>query len=207
MTNNSATGGIINPLGTAPDYDDAFDDFLQDVVAQLTGLEGSLVRPRWQPIPPKLPDPSASWAAIGITDATPLAMRAQIVHNPAGQIAAPGDGLDVLTSWERTAVLLSTYGPKAWELQGFVADGLRIPQNNEALLAARIALQGIGARRTLSSVFPQNVIVRRIDCEFTFNRAIVRSYPVFNLLSVHGAVNYRANGSARDASETFEKGQ
>ena len=72
--NTSATGDVLSPvLDTPPEYDDDLDALFQPIVAQITGLDGSLVRPRWQPTVGKVPtpNPGTDWCAIGVTTITP----------------------------------------------------------------------------------------------------------------------------------------
>jgi hypothetical protein len=72
MANTSATGGLLAPVAEVPPLtDDALDALFQVAVSGITGISGALVRPRWQPTPPKHPEPSVDWCAIGITDITP----------------------------------------------------------------------------------------------------------------------------------------
>ena len=66
MPNDSSTGGYLSPVSSRPVEDDAFEDFIGNVVAGITGLARAMVRPRWQPKPPH-PAITINWCAIGIT--------------------------------------------------------------------------------------------------------------------------------------------
>jgi len=52
---------------TSPLMDAALDAVFQALVVGITGLPGTLVRPRWQPVPPTQPSVTTNWAAIGVT--------------------------------------------------------------------------------------------------------------------------------------------
>lgn len=70
MLNNSATGGYIlpnPPPGPQPLEDQALVDFFQTILVGLTGIQGALVRPSWQPTPPNPPDIATTWLALAIT--------------------------------------------------------------------------------------------------------------------------------------------
>lgn len=68
---DSSTGGLLapsGPPGPAPVEDDKLTDILQELVAGITGLAGTLVRPRWQPRPDPLPAYNVNWVGMGISD-------------------------------------------------------------------------------------------------------------------------------------------
>src|SRR5450830_286484 len=102
MADDSSTGGYLAPGGATPVDDAALDAVLQGFVAGVTGLPGSLVRPRWQPTVPKQPPLDANWCAIGVTDTDPDAVPT-ILHNGAG------NGVDNLYRNEVITVLASFY--------------------------------------------------------------------------------------------------
>lgn len=69
MTNTSATGGYLQPVPQFPTLvgNLSFTQFLQTVFVGMSGLPADLVRPDWQPNPPKQPDIFTNWLAIGLT--------------------------------------------------------------------------------------------------------------------------------------------
>lgn len=200
--NTSATGGFLTPSSAAPAFDDAFEDFLHDIVAGLTGLPGAMVMPRLQlaqaGVMPRIPEPEVSWCALGVQTSDPLGQRAVQIHDGAG------DGADRQWTFERTTILTSFYGLDPWARAGLLADGLRIPQNRESLRAGGAALFRIGTRRNVGAIGPNNRTMRRVDLEIGFDRAILRVYRVLNLLSAAGSVQYRAGATPRDASTDFD---
>ncbi|WP_142850864.1 hypothetical protein [Telmatospirillum sp. J64-1] len=132
MSNNSATGGPLAVEGGLSR--EALEDVIHDLLAGLTGLEGALIRPRYQPKPPPQPKPEVDWCAFGITEAA-----------PEGTQLIQGDGAAVLHSQASLTVALSFYGPGGDVLAGRVRAGLQIAQNREGLRAAGLAYVSAGA--------------------------------------------------------------
>lgn len=200
--NTSASGGYLEPFSTPPLFDDAFEDFLHGVVVGITGLEPQKVRPRLQVanagVMPRIPEPDISWCALGLQTSQALGQRTVKIHDGTGL------GSDTSISFERTTALFSFYGLTPWAIAGQFADGLRVPQNREELTLAGVGLQRIGDRRNVGAIGPNNVAMRRVDLEIGFDRAIVRTYRVLNLLRATGSVQYRAGATPRDASTTFD---
>ncbi|WP_285908116.1 hypothetical protein, partial [Pseudodesulfovibrio pelocollis] len=60
MTTSSASGGYLTPA-TAPLTQDQLVAVLHGAVSGITGLAAELIRPRWQPRPPKQPDHDVTW--------------------------------------------------------------------------------------------------------------------------------------------------
>ncbi len=175
MANTSATGGYLAPTAPVPPDDDDLDNLLQELVAGVTGLPGEMVRPRWQPIVPKQPEPTENWCAMGVSvqmnDSSPA-----IQHDPAG------DGSDTYTRHQQIDLVCSFYGPSAKGYAQRLADSMSIPQNSEQL-----ALNGMKFVRA-SDIQPVPALVnqqwnRRYDLTLTLRRKITRTYTVLNLLS------------------------
>ena len=57
MSNDSSTGGPIAPVPTsaAPLEGKALNDFLNELIAGITGLDGTMVRPSFQTVPANVP--------------------------------------------------------------------------------------------------------------------------------------------------------
>lgn len=194
MTNTSAnSSGYLAPLSAPPSYDDPFDNFLHDIVVGIAGLGATLVRPRWQPVIPKMPEPSVNWCAIGVVSEEDYSSRSTVRHDPNGTIVSPGDGVDKTERSCRTTALVSMYGPSAWANAALLVDGLQIEQNRYALAAAFVALIRCGPRRMMAD-FANEQWVRRVDFELVMSRMILRTYPVYNLLSAHGSITSRMGG-------------
>ncbi|QYY30241.1 hypothetical protein K2O51_22990 [Cupriavidus pinatubonensis] len=175
MANTSATGGYLAPTAPVPPDDDALDDLLQALVAGISGLPGSMVRPRWQPTVPKQPEPSVNWCALGVdvqqNDASPA-----IQHDP------NGDGSDTYIRHQAIELLCSFYGPAGKGYAQRLADGLAIPQNNEQLALNDMKFVSVSEIRAAPD-FVNQQWVRRYDLTVQLRRKITRTYPVLNLLS------------------------
>ncbi|MCA7083392.1 hypothetical protein K7G19_07235 [Cupriavidus sp. DB3] len=174
--NDSSTGGYLAPVAASPPLeDDALDDLLQEMVAGITGLPPTMVRPRWQPTVPKQPEPSVNWCALGITtqenDASPA-----IQHDPTG------DGSDVYQRHQDIELLCTFYGPAAKGYAQRLLDGLAIPQNSEQLGLNDMKFVSVGTIRAAPDLVNQQRI-RRYDVTVALRRKITRTYPVLNLLS------------------------
>ncbi len=164
---------MTDPL-PAPLEDEALDLVFQGVVVGITGLDGTLVRTRWQTIVPKQPEPTVDWCAVGVLTATPDASPS-IVHQ------GTDDGADISVRHEDLEVVASFYGPNCKANAGLLRDGLGIPQNVEQLEAQGISYADCGPLRSLGELVNQQWI-RRCDVLLTFRRAVTRVYAVENLV-------------------------
>lgn len=182
MANDSTASGYLVPTAPSPPLEDAaLDAVFQQMIVGLTGLPGSMVRPRWQATVPKQPDPSVNWCAIGITNSEPEA-NPVITHNPAG------NGSDTFLRNEVLTVLASFYGPNASANAAQARDGVFMPQNNDMLTANLMGLVDVGPKRPAPELVNQQW-VRRFDFEIRIRRQIVRTYNVLTILSASGTVD------------------
>ncbi len=174
--NDSSTGGYLAPIAPVPpSEDDALDNLLQELVAGVTGLDGSLVRPRWQPTVPKQPEPKINWCALGITVQTNDA-------GPAIQHDGGGDGSDTYIRHQDIELLCTFYGPAAKGYAQMLADGMAIPQNSEQLGLNGMKFISVSEIRAAPD-FVNQQWVRRYDLTLVLRRKITRTYAVLNLLS------------------------
>lgn len=186
MPNTSATGGYLAPaVSTPPTEDRDLDRQIQQLVVGITGLNGTLVRPRWQPQNqlPKLPEATVNWCAIGVVSITPDANAAIVHRSPAGS-----DGYDEMQRHEIIEILCSFYGPAGQGYAALLRDGLSIAQNREALFLENMGLYDTGQIVTAPDLMNQQWI-RRYDLTVRLRRQVVRTYPVENLLSAVGTIH------------------
>jgi hypothetical protein len=162
-------------MPAAPAEDADLDAIFQQLIVGVAGMTASLVRPRWQPNPPKQPEPTVDWCAIGVIAETPDSGPA-IKHN--------GDGLGSDTSIRHSEleVLASFYGPNAQKNANILRDGLGISQNREVLEPLDIAFVSCGATRPIPDLVNQQWIKRR-DMLLTFRRKTTRIYQIRNINS------------------------
>lgn len=173
MGNTSATGGTLSPVPPMPLDDLDLDEVFQALIASITGLDGSLVRPRWQVSLPKQPASNVNWCALGVTNAVPDA-GAYIDFD---QIALTG----IYYRHEEIDVLTTFYGPQAKQYTALLRDGLAMPQNCEVLLPYMIRFVETGAIRTAPEFVNQQWI-HRMDMSMRFRRKVSRTYAVTSLL-------------------------
>lgn len=176
MAQDSSTGGYLLPADApAPEEDVELDGLFQSAVTNITGLPGSLVRPRWQPNPPKRPEPSIDWCAIGVTVQEPDA-------GPAIQHRGENGGAAQLERHEDIELLATFYGPRAKAFAARLRDGIAIPQNMEALQTSAIGFVEVGPIRAIPELVNQQWN-RRYDMQLRFRRKVTRVYPVRNVIA------------------------
>jgi hypothetical protein len=184
MSNTSATGGFLAPAANpAPLEGSALNAFLHDLIAGVTGIADDLVRPRWQPEAPNLPDSGTTWCAFGITRRKGD-FNAFISHDPTG------DGADTLSRHEDLDVLTSFYSSSQDDADlgcELLREGLQIPQNLEQLQSAQWGLIDMGDA-TPAPTLVKDIWLYRSDITTSFRRLIQRSYPILNLLSAQATV-------------------
>lgn len=185
--NTSATGGPLLPTagGPAPLEGQALNRFLQTWVAGICGLDGSLVRPRWQPEPGDIPA-SGAWAAVGVS--TRGQRGFPMIRHVSNEDAL---GHDVFYNQEWLRVLCSFYdlgsAGQADALACQMRDGLSVPQNGELLMLNNFAIAEVGELLAVPELLKARWYYR-VDLSVTLNRAISRIYPIENLIEAEGTL-------------------
>lgn len=180
MPNTSATGGPLLPSSSAPSDDDALVDFLNAVIAGITGLSGTLIRPRWQERPPPLPPVGTTWMATGIGTRSGDTFP-EVEHDP------DGEGADNLNQHEEFVLDCTFYGPAAQSTATLLRDGLNIAQNREVLDTNGVKFIATGPMPNTPEVVNQRWLMRT-DMPITFRREVGRTYPVLNIIEAVGTV-------------------
>ena len=176
MPNTSATGGYLAPVTTPNSPDDGdLDAVFQKAIAGITGLPGNMVRPRWQPVMPKQPEPSTNWCAFGVS-------LQSVPDQPYIEHDGTGDGIDRLRRHEDILVFCTFYGPVSGHLATLFRDGFYVAQNREEIGAAGISLAACGESRAAPELVNQQWI-KRHDIAATFRRQVQREYAVRNIVS------------------------
>lgn len=159
------------------------DDLMQQVVAGITGLDQTLIRPRWQEQPPNIPETAAPqlniegvqcWAAVGVTNSRPLGYPAEIERNDG---AATGSGYDQQSDQEEFDVLCSFYGPLADSYAVLLRQGLMTAQNRECLQILNIGFRQTSGRTRVPSLVKERWLMRT-DITAFFTREVRVFYPV-----------------------------
>lgn len=186
MTNTSATGGYLLPEGPpapGPLQDDALADFFQAILVGLTGIDGKMVRPKWQANPPGNPGQGIDWIAFGVEmqDSDGFAF----VQHVGG--ADGGNGADVFQRNENLHITCNFYGPNCGAFASQVSDGLLIEQNRAVLTANGMGLTDAGKPRRVPD-YLNMLWYPRVDLVLIIRRCVQRVYPILNLLSADGTV-------------------
>lgn len=178
MPNDSTAAGYLTPAqASPPHYDDELERVLHPFIKGVAGIaDSALVRPRWQPEPPQMPEHTATWCAFGVT-ATQADPFPYFEHSPAG------DGVDLLDKSEVVEVLVSFYGARAGAVAAQFRDGCEVAQNRAALEALQITVVECGDLVPLPDLFKQQWR-RRYDVRLSLRRKIQRTYNVRTITSV-----------------------
>lgn len=159
--------------------------FLQQFVVGITGLDGTMVRPRWQPEPPNIPTAGTAWAAIGVTS------RPSDTYPYTREVLDDDGGYTELQRHEEISLLCSFYdlgsGAEADGFASLLRDGLAIDQNREPLFLAGMGLISAG-EPTAVPVLLKSRWLYRVDLGVGIRRIIVRRYPVRTILSEVGTL-------------------
>lgn len=188
---SSSVAGFLAPE-TAPLYDDPLDDFLHAFLATLSTLPGALVRPRWQPEPPNLPNFSINWLAWGITDIDEdrFAHQEQVSTN----------SLEVSRD-EVLSMLLSFYGPKAGQLAKQVSTSIQLGQNRAYLRAQSMTVVEVMPQVRVPALLKEKW-VPRVDMRIVFRRRAVSAYQVKTLEDFQVGLNNELYTTALAAPTT-----
>lgn len=187
-TNNSATGGYLQPSPLAPLPGGlAFKQFVQTVFVGVSGLPGDLVRPKWQIDPPKQPDIDIDWMAIGL------------VVNKADTNSYNGtlpDGTNQTQRMEELEIQCAFYGPESDSLAALVRDGFQVPQNLEALRAAKMGFVSTSQMMHVPDLVNERW-VDKYEMSVFMRREILRIYPILTFVSASGFVESIINSSLK----------
>lgn len=179
MSNNSSTGGLLIPLSLSPPLEDMdLDAIFQQFIVGITGLSGTLVRPRWQPETPIQPEPLINWCSIGVVSETQDANS----YNEHVPDANGGAGMDRVIRWDSMRVLATFYGLNAKTYAALVRDGIYVEQNNSWLRQYGIAFTSSDSIRATPELINEQW-VKRYDLPLNFKRVIIRNYDIQNILT------------------------
>jgi hypothetical protein len=182
MSGTSAAGGYITDALPGPPSADAVEAALQTMVAQLSGLPGSLVRPRWQKLPPVQPDAETTWIAVGVVavEADDYPTIRHVSDESLDGKLPPG--YDILTRHQTITVTATFYGPDAENTAGRVRDALYLPSN----FAPVGSPCGLKLREVHDLARTPEMInqqwVNRIDLRIEYRQQIERRYAIFDLV-------------------------
>jgi hypothetical protein len=195
--NDSASGGYIVDVPPPPPSVGDFQSALQQTIAALSGLPGSLVRQRWQPTPPVQPDIDVTWASVGVlnveADEYPYLDHVGVQFLP----GADKPGYTVMHRQQTITVLATFYGPGADATAARVRDALYVPQNYEPLRSVGLKLRTVHDIMRVPEIMNQQYI-DRADLRMEFRAATYRTYPIRDLAGADVTINTEV------ASETIQ---
>lgn len=171
MPNSSATGGVLVETETALNL----EHFFHDLIMGLTGINKTLVRPRWQPNAPTMPANSIDWIAFSISELEPDSTAYTVETLTASS----------LIRHEFYAVLCSFYGPNAQTNYRKIRDGLEIGQNRDPLFVNKMGYK-TASKTTHAPELINDVWFDRYDATFEFAREVIKSYNILDIASVNG---------------------
>ena len=183
MTNDSTTKGFLRPTDAqGPLEDAALDAALQATIVGIVGLDGTLVRPRWQTSPPKQPPLTTDWCAIGIIDED-SEIHPSVVHD------GSNNGSDAMYRGEDLTILASFYGPNARGNAKLLREGLYQAQNRETMREQfGFAMYDTGRVQNVPEMLENENWLKRADLQFRVRRMISRTYAVRNIDSASGTI-------------------
>jgi hypothetical protein len=177
---DSSVAGFLAPF-SLPIYDDPLDDYLHGFLAALSTLPGALVRPRWQPEPPNLPNFATNWLAWGITDIDEDRFAYQEQRSEDG-------GYAVVERDELLTMLLSFYGPKAGQLAKQVSNSVQLSQNRSYLRAQNMTVVEVMNQVRVPALLKEKW-VPRVDMRILFRRRASASYRIRTLEDFMAGLN------------------
>ncbi|TXE22180.1 phage neck terminator protein [Serratia ureilytica] len=174
MSNDSTAPGYLIPESAGPAYDKALEIHLSEWICGVTGINVTLVYPRWTDPQRQIPKIGTTWCAFGIT-------AQQQALNPADvQIS---DDRSEQWAWERVTVICCFYGPEGAALAARFRAGIFIEQNNAELnRRSGLTLNDAGTLYNVPELI-NNQWVRRYDLTVTLSRKIVREYNIKSLIA------------------------
>lgn len=177
---SSATGGYILPTTPALPGGLTLDQFIQQAFVGMTGLNGKVVRPKWQVNMPKdKPLTSDNWLAFGISETLPDANAyTEQKQDGTGQTLQRHQGLSVLCSF---------YGPAALNNAQILRDAFQAPQNRDVLKTGFIDFTGCGSAIKVPEVHG-GVWFMRVDMTVFLTQQINRDYTVLDFASSSGTI-------------------
>lgn len=197
MPNTSATGGYLVPEPFSAQTGAQIRSSLNHLIRGVTGIPGSLVRPRWQQEPLQIPTIDTDWVAFGVTRTDGAGGSPYVEH------VSEGDGYDEARADSFPQVLVSAYGPNSDRTIEVLRIGLTVSQNWEELLPLGLNLFEIGEAVSVPEQVNSEWYLR-VDLPVTLKREARVRYPILNVLSAAGVFSGNRPGSDEVVQQNFD---
>lgn len=158
--------------------DDPLFDFFHDYIVGLTGLDNTLVIPRWQPEAPIIPD-ALNWCGFGITDYDADQWSAEVLQ---------ADGTYEQHRHEVITLMASFYGNNPGAYARIFRDGMQLAQNHEVLTSNNMGFVE-GSKITVLPTLLKEKWLKRADFQFMIRRQVIRGFPVLPVVGTSVAIN------------------
>jgi hypothetical protein len=191
---DSRTAGPLLPITPLPLSDAALDAAMQGFIAALSGIAPNLVRPRWQPTLPVIPEVTVDWCSIGI-------LQIRTYGAPVMQMI--GDQILSLVRQCELTCLCSFYGPNGQGIATQVRDGAALAQNRFSLLELDMNICHVNEVVSLPSLVSTQWM-RRYDLTITIGMKSTRLYNVFSLLRATGQIESTQDTTQFDTNFRME---
>ena len=174
----SATGGyLVAAPAVAGGLD--LDVIWQEFVAGVTGLDGSMVRPAWQPVSPKMPSADTDWAAVGVLDETPDAGPALLHRETTDTL-----GMTYSVRHSQLRIIVAFYGPHAHVHAIALRDGAGILQNQYVIKRSGMGIVEVGQIINTTEMAAQGWL-RRVDVHIIARRMVTQQYAIHHITGAH----------------------
>ena len=155
------------------------DVIWQGFVAGVTGLDGSMVRPAWQPVSPKMPSADTDWAAVGVLDETPDAGPALLHRETTDSL-----GTTHSVRHSQLRIIAAFYGPRAHGHAIALRDGAGILQNQDVIKRHKMGIVEVGQIINATEMAAQGWL-RRVDVHIIARRMVTQQYAIHHITGAH----------------------
>ncbi|MEN0630623.1 hypothetical protein AAIG33_24920 [Phytobacter ursingii] len=174
MSNDSTEPGYLTPVGAEPDYDQELERQISRWIRGITGLDASVVLPRWTDPQQQIHKSGITWCEFGIAISDPEDFPADVQVDEQSQQWV----------WEKVNIICCFYGPQGNAMASRFRAGMFVEQNNTALRSAS-GLSFLDAGKIFNlPVLINNQWVRRYDLTVTLSRKNIRT---FNIKTIQSA--------------------
>lgn len=193
MSNDSSTGGYLQPAPQFPAVPGGvtFTQFLQSVFAGISGIDPTLVRPKWQPNAPKRPSNDQNWLALAVVgdEADANAWVGSVLDGH-------GNTINTTQRFVELEIQCSFYGPQSKEYMDLTRDGFQVPQNRFVMEAGGLGFFKTDKGHRVPDLLNE-VWVDRWEMTYFIRQEILRSYPILTFASASGTIQAIVSGNLK----------